>query len=445
MKNISIILASGTGSRFGSSLPKQFVKLAGKSVFEHTIEIFEKSNLIDEIVLVVTPQYEHLAEEILLKNSYKKVSKLLKGGATRKESSSIAVASITETEANLIIHDCARPLLSQKIIKDCVKALESHKAVDVAIETADTIIKVKDDFIESVPQRSTLMRGQTPQCFKLSLIKEAHRLAKDDEDFSDDCGIVLKYNLADVFVVKGDEANIKITHKEDIFMADKLFQIHSANLETEPNLNELKDKVLVVFGGNGGIGLEMASIAKSYGAKVHQFSRANGVDITDFDAVKEALQQIYEKEKRIDYIVNSAGVLKIGKLVDRKHEEIKQEIEVNYLGSINVCKAGSEFLQNGGMFLLFTSSSYTRGRALYSTYSSTKAAVVNLTQALCEEFASSGVRINVINPERTATPMRFNAFGAEPEGSLLSVEKAARVSLGVLLSSMSGEVVDVRR
>lgn len=233
MKNYGIILASGTGNRYGSAIPKQFVKIAGKTIFEHTIEVFEKAKEIDEIIVVITPDYRHFAEEIIIKNSYKKITKLLNGGATRKDSSSIGVTSISDTEANVIIHDCARPFLSQRIIKDCIVALETYNAVVVAIPSADTIVKVKDKVIEEIPERKYLMRAQTPQCFKLSTIKKAHELSKDDSNFTDDCGLVVKYGLADVYVVDGEGENIKITYPEDIFMADRLFQIRSAKHHRE--------------------------------------------------------------------------------------------------------------------------------------------------------------------------------------------------------------------
>jgi len=95
--------------------------------------------------------------------------------------------------------------------------------------------------------------------------------------------------------------------------------------------------------------------------------------------------------------------------------------------------------------LLYTSSSYTRGRGGYSLYSSAKAAIVNLTQALADEWAADGVRVNCINPERTATPMRTMAFGEEPASTLLSSEAVAETSLDVLISSWTGHIVDVRR
>lgn len=95
--------------------------------------------------------------------------------------------------------------------------------------------------------------------------------------------------------------------------------------------------------------------------------------------------------------------------------------------------------------LLFTSSSHTRGRALYSVYSSTKAAIVNFMQAVSEELFHDQVRINAINPERTATPMRFENFGKEPEETLLSPARVAEVSLQTLLSDLTGQVIYATR
>ena len=446
MKNYGIILASGTGNRYGSDIPKQFVKIAGKTVFEHTVGVFERSEEIDEIIVVITPEYRHFAEELIVKNSFKKISRVLNGGETRKESSSIGIGSIDDDEANVIIHDCARPFLSQRIIKDCVKALETYKAVDVAIPSADTIIKVKDNIIDSIPERKFLKRGQTPQCFKLSTIKKAHELSKNDTNFTDDCGLIVKYGLGEVYVVDGEGENIKITYPEDIFMADRLFQVRSMECPNNIDLSELFDKVIVVFGGTSGIGECIVKQADEIGAITFSASTRTGCDITDYESVCAYLKDVYKKTKRIDYVVNSAGILRMGKLLDRDIEDIKKDIDINYVGAINVSKAAIPYLKKTqGGILQFTSSSYTRGRSLYSTYSSTKAGIVNLVQALAEELTPDKIRINVINPERCATPMRFKAFGKEPEDSLLSPEKAADISLKTLLSDLTGQVIDVRR
>ena len=446
MKNYGIILASGTGKRYHSDIPKQFVKIAGKTVLEHTLDVFEKSKFIDSVILVITPDYREMAEEILLKNNYSKIVKLLNGGETRKESSCIGISSIEDEEANVIIHDCARPFLTERILKDCAEALKKYDAVDVAIPSADTIIKVKDEIIENIPERKYLMRGQTPQCFKLSLIKKAHELSKNDSNFTDDCGLVVKYGLAEVYVVEGENENIKITYPSDIYMADRLFQVRTADSPNENNLSDLKGKVIAIFGGTSGIGQSISVMAEKFGAKVFASSDKTGVDVTSYKDVERFLKEVNEKAGKIDYIINTAGVLKIGKLTDRDVEDIKQEININYIGSINVAKASIPYLRvTKGCMLMFASSSYTRGRALYSTYSSAKAGIVNLVQALSEELLSDGIRINTMNPERTATAMRFNAFGKEPEGTLLDAEKVAEASLKTLLSNLTGQVIDVRR
>jgi 2-C-methyl-D-erythritol 4-phosphate cytidylyltransferase len=446
MKTYGIILASGSGNRYGGDIPKQFVKVAGKTVFEHTISIFEEADDIDEIIVVVTPEYRFFAEELILKNRCKKVTKLLNGGASRRESSSIGVFSIKDEEAKVVIHDCARPFLSQRIIKDCVKALEKYDAVDVAIPSADTIIKINGDIIESIPERKFLQRGQTPQCFKLSVIKKAHELAKDNDDFTDDCGMIVGYQLGDVYVVKGDGENIKITYPEDIYMADRLFQMRNISCPESIDLSGLRGRNIVIFGGTSGIGKCIAELAEANGANVFIASTRTGCDIRDYNKVSEFLSEINSKVGRIDYVVNSAGVLNMGKLVDRDIESIREDIEINYIGSINVCKAAVPLLRSShGSLLLFTSSSYTRGRALYSTYSSSKAAIVNLVQAMSEELSAEHIRINALNPERTATPMRTNAFGAEPADTLLSPEKAADAALKTLLSDLSGQVISVRK
>lgn len=446
MINYGIILASGTGTRYKSDIPKQFIKIAGKTVLEHTLDIFESNKYIDAIILVITPDYRQIAEEILLKNNYKKIVKLLNGGNTRKESSYIGITSIEDPEANVIIHDCARPFLSNRIVKDCIEALNQYVAVDVAIPSADTIIKVKDNIIDNIPDRKFLMRGQTPQCFKLSVIKKAHELSKNDSNFTDDCGLIVKYNLGKVYVVEGDMENIKITYPSDIFMADRLFQVRSSLFPQEQNLSDIKDKIIAIFGGTSGIGKAISNMAKDYGAKVYVSSTRTGVDVSKYNDVEKFLSNINKETNRIDYVVNTAGILKIGKLLDRDIEEIKNDIDINYVGSINVAKASISYLKKTkGCMLMFASSSYTRGRALYSTYSSTKAGIVNLVQALSEELISDGIRINTINPERTATPMRFKVFGKEPEGSLLGVEKVAEASLKTLLSDLTGQVIDVRK
>jgi len=222
-KVFAVILAAGSGKRMGSSVPKQFIKLAGKTLMEHTIKAFEKAKDIDEIILVSNPGFNEETKKVLSRNRYKKLKKVLDGGKVRQESSAIGINAISDDSAKVLIHDVARPFVSERIISDCIKALDEHMAVGVAIPSSDTIIKVKNSIITDVPPRKEMMRIQTPQAFRAAIIKKAHELAKDDKniDVTDDCALILKYQLADVFVVMGEESNMKITHKADLDLAGR--------------------------------------------------------------------------------------------------------------------------------------------------------------------------------------------------------------------------------
>ena len=143
-KNIAIILAGGSGSRFGRDLPKQFLKVAGKKVIEHTIDVFEHNELVDEIAVVTRPEFISDIEQMVVNNHYVKVRKILQGGKERYHSSLSAINAYTNDDDNLIFHDAVRPLVNDRIIDDCVKALEKYDAIDVAISVADTIIQVDE-------------------------------------------------------------------------------------------------------------------------------------------------------------------------------------------------------------------------------------------------------------------------------------------------------------
>lgn len=449
--NVAVILAGGIGSRLDSSYPKQFFKVAGKTVIEHTIDVFESNGLIDEIAIVINAAYLTTMEELVLKNGWKKVRKILKGGAERYHSSLAAIHAYAGQEGiNLIFHDAVRPLITNRIIDDTVRALEIYHAVDVAVPAVDTIISTEGDFIDAIPDRSKLHRGQTPQGFKLETIRDAYEYALKDPDFksTDDCGVVLKYLPGEkIYVVRGEEANMKLTYKEDSYLLDKLFQLHSFSLQGQNHsFQQLRDKVLVIYGGSYGIGAEIASIAKKSGAKVYCFSRSlNQVDIASAQQVKKSLAEVAAKENRIDFVVNTAALLVREPLNNMTYTDINNIIHVNYLGMVNVAIESFPYLKaTRGNLLFYTSSSYTRGRAFYSLYSSTKAAVVNFVQAISQEWEPWGIKVNCINPERTKTPMRVRNFGIEDDATLLTAEEVARESIKTLLSDFTGQVIDVK-
>ena len=236
MYNIAVILAGGIGARVGGNTPKQLLPLAdGRSVLEHAVSAFEQSPHIDEVCIVMHPDYIAYAEQMLLANAWQKVRNIISGGKERWESSVNAIRAFTPYTlhptpiTNLLLHDAARPFVSQEIITRVCEALGEHEAVTVAIPSTDTVYEMADGKVARIPQRSTIMRAQTPQAFRLELIAEAYAKALGVDNLSaeacaeahlpatDDCGVVFNHlPEISVHIVLGEEQNKKITFKEDI-------------------------------------------------------------------------------------------------------------------------------------------------------------------------------------------------------------------------------------
>ncbi len=458
-RNVAVLLAGGVGSRVGLDIPKQLIKVAGKTLLEHTLLALHDHPDVDEVVVMMTPGHTDAVRDITRGGGYPKVTAILEGGDTRNDTTQRAIDHLLEggdaASTRILLHDAVRPLVTPRIIGECFTALDTHPAVDVAIPSADTIIEVApDDTIRSIPPRAALRRGQTPQAFRLDVLARAYEIAGDDPDFTatDDCSVVLKY-LPDepIIVVHGDDRNMKVTEPIDVFIADKLFQLTGIDLPREKDeagyRAALEGKTMVVFGGSYGIGADIAELARSYGATVLTDSRSTtNTDVGRRADVAAAARDAVARAGTIDFVVNTAGVLPRGELMETSEETIYAATEINYLGPVFIAQEFYPHLAaTKGALLLFTSSSYTRGRGGYSLYSSAKAATVNLTQALADEWADTGVRVNCINPERTATPMRTKAFGQEAPGTLLDSQTVAHTSVDVLIAESSGHVYDVRK
>ena len=228
MTNVAVILAGGMGTRVGGNTPKQLLPLSdGRSVLEHSVDAFEAAPCIDEIVIVMHPEWIKEAEELCRRNTWQKVRQIIAGGSERWESSWHAIQAFSGqlSDISLWLHDAARPFVSQRILSDVAKALETHAAVTVGVPVTDTLYKVRRDDVrgtkevEAIPSRADFMRAQTPQAFHLDVLKEAFEraLAQGQVAVTDDVGIVQAYMPEQsIFIVSGEEANRKITYAEDL-------------------------------------------------------------------------------------------------------------------------------------------------------------------------------------------------------------------------------------
>lgn len=228
MTNVAVILAGGMGTRVGGNIPKQLIPLSdGRSVLEHSVDAFEAASCIDEIVIVMHPEWLKEAEELSRRNAWQKVRQIISGGTERWESSWHAIQAFSGqlSDISLWLHDAARPFVSQRILADVAEALKTHAAVTVAVPVTDTLYKVRRDDVrgtkevEAIPSRTDFMRAQTPQAFHLDVLQKAFEraLAQGQVAVTDDVGIVQAYMPEQpIFIVSGEEANRKITYAEDL-------------------------------------------------------------------------------------------------------------------------------------------------------------------------------------------------------------------------------------
>ncbi len=223
--NIAVVLAGGSGRRAGGEVPKQFVVVGSRPVIAHSIDAFQQNAGIDEIAVVVHPDHVERIEQMQREYGWSKLRHVLTGGAERYHSSMAAIKAYAGREVNLLLHDAARPLVSQEIISSVCSALTEAEAVGVAVDAIDTMVQADTHVLTRQLDRASLRRMQTPQAFRLSLIEKAYARALDDPEFqaTDDCGVVKRYiPEAEITLVKGDEENMKLTYAGDIPLLENI-------------------------------------------------------------------------------------------------------------------------------------------------------------------------------------------------------------------------------
>ncbi len=232
MRTVAVVLAGGSGRRFGSDSPKQLRVLRGRTLIEHCVRAFDQAPGVDHVLVVAAAAIREQVHDDLAPR-YPKLADVIQGGATRTDSTRQALGWLGPRftdDAKVLLHDAARPLVDQRTIADCVAALDSCDAVGVVVPSSDTIVEVADGLIMRGLPRDTLACCQTPQGFRLSVIVAAYQLADADPAFAsvpatDDCGVVLRYLPAvPVAAVQGSERNLKVTYTADLAIAETLLE-----------------------------------------------------------------------------------------------------------------------------------------------------------------------------------------------------------------------------
>lgn len=451
MRIHAILLAGGDGNRFGAEMPKQFVRLAGEQILLRSIRSVAAAG-IDRLVIVSHPDWLEQTQAVIAGAGLTVPTSVVAGGRTRNESTRNGLMSLDAADDDVVVvHDAVRPLVPVEVIVRAIEPVASGAAdsTDTVIPSADTLVIVDGDRVIEIPDRSRYRRGQTPQVFRKGILMQAYEAAAAQGDLAatDDCSLVLRHVPgARVLAVAGDEVNLKITTRIDLVLADRMLQMRTVAPEDPGPSHSLSDARLYVVGGTNGIGLGIADEARRQGARVEVDGRSMGLDVRDYLEVAGHVDAAAARLGGLDHVIVTAGVLRIGPVMDTDPADLAEVIDVNLTGTLNVARASYRHLRaSSGSLTVFTSSSFTRGRPDYVAYSASKAAVVNLAQGLAEEWSDDGVRVNAISPERTDTPMRRRAFPDESRSGMLSTEEVAAATLRLIGSDLTGQVFDIKR
>ncbi len=216
----AIVVAAGKGARMQSELKKQFLPLLGMPVLSHTLEAVEKSDLIEEIILVVSEEDILTAKDIVAAADLEKVTKIVAGGKNRAESVAKGLAEVPDDVDIVLIHDGVRPCVSEALVEECIRNAMEYGASALGVKPKNTIKRIsKDGFIEETVNRDELVEMQTPQCFRTDLIKKAYE--DFDSSATDDCALVESLGVK-IHITEGSYANLKLTTREDLLMLSAL-------------------------------------------------------------------------------------------------------------------------------------------------------------------------------------------------------------------------------
>lgn len=221
-----VIVAAGTGSRMNMGINKQFIKLEEKEIIAYTIEKFYNNSNIEDIVVVVKEdESEFFKKEILDKYNFKNI-KIAYGGKERQDSVYNGLKSLDKKCDIVLIHDGARPFVSDKIIDNCIEEVKEHKAIVVGVPVKDTIKVIDNDKnIVDTPNRSVLWAVQTPQTFDYNILIDAYKDAFKSGFYGTDDAMLVERIGYKVKMVEGSYNNIKITTQEDLSVGSQILKI----------------------------------------------------------------------------------------------------------------------------------------------------------------------------------------------------------------------------
>lgn len=225
MVNYQVIIpAAGQGKRMNAGKNKQFIELQSIPVIIHTLRVFEQDPMCSGIILVINKDEQLIFEEMLQTYSIQKVVSLIQGGSERQYSVYNGLLAAKNTDI-VLVHDGARPFLKQEHVHELVSVAAEKGAAVLAVPVKDTIKRASSDlYVEETVERSSLWAIQTPQAFHVSILQEAHELARKEDFLGTDEASLVERIPKQVYIVRGDYLNIKLTTPDDLIFAEAILQ-----------------------------------------------------------------------------------------------------------------------------------------------------------------------------------------------------------------------------
>ena len=446
-----ILLGAGEGTRFESATPKQLSRIGGVSIFELSLQQILKVEMIDEIIIVTSEECSSEVNTILEKYRSGKRIIVVFGGRSRQESSYLGCAALSELSDFVAIHEAVRPFINPEVINSGFEMLKDPAidGVDTVIATSDTIVQLDESekFIQTIPNRNLLRRGQTPQFFPTKLLKkvyshvELHELSK----FNDECGLLLKVMPhARIATIEGSEKNIKITTQQDSLIAEQL--LRTPSLLSKGNYEKFENPELncvIIIGGESGIGKAVNQLSARAGAEVVSLSRRNGYDINLKSARDAVAAHLLKEKHKVCHLVITAGILQLRTLTELDSDHLDDIFNTNLLSPALLIGELARLELLPSSITLVSSTSYLKSRHSMFAYSASKSGLISLMQSFIEELGTSETRMNVIVPERTDTEMRKINFN-DSVTTQLTPEEVALGILECITTPINGQIIQIR-
>lgn len=226
----AVVVAAGKGKRMEREINKQYIALGGRAILAHTLQAFEDHPGIDEVVLVVGKGEESLCrQQVIEAEGFRKVQKVVTGGTERYHSVYNGIRSLGEDCDVVVVHDGARPFVTDTMINESIAGARAHGCAIVGVPVKDTIKVIDGEgFVKETPKRETLWMVQTPQTFQKSLLLRAHGEREKKNLAVTDDAMLLEALGRKVKMVRGDYENIKITTPEDLDLGEGIMKRRKA-------------------------------------------------------------------------------------------------------------------------------------------------------------------------------------------------------------------------